>query len=129
MRISSQENRNFWILSIKLLKTTVPRILLRTTDQGETWYLIYLRRLLDLSYRTAEGINKARARITEESIRFNELNTFLKSSNNEDILECPERIFNGDESGFSLCPKTGKVFASKGYTNLYQVKSGNEKEM
>lgn len=55
---------------------------------GETWYLNFLKRHPDISCRKAEGINKARARVTEESIRvwFNELEEFLKETNNQDIL-------------------------------------------
>jgi hypothetical protein len=45
-----------------------------------------------------------------------------------DILEDPSRIFNGDETSFSMCPKSGKVLAPKGYKNIYEVKKGNEKE-
>ncbi|XP_023016412.2 uncharacterized protein [Leptinotarsa decemlineata] len=44
------------------------------------------------------------------------------------ILEDPRRIFNGDESGFSLCPSSGKVLEPKGFRSLITVKQGNEKE-
>lgn len=66
--------------------------------------------------------------MTEESIRqwFEGLKTFLSESGQSDILEHPERIFNSDESGFSLCPKTGKVLGPN--RNLYQMKAGNEKD-
>lgn len=37
----------------------------------------------------------------------------------------PDRILNGDESGFNLCPKTGKVL---GASNIWQTKRGNDKE-
>lgn len=43
-------------------------------------------------------------------------------------MEDPSRIFNGDETSFSLSPKTGNVLAPKGWKNLYTVKAGNEKE-
>ncbi|KOB70151.1 Uncharacterized protein OBRU01_15785 [Operophtera brumata] len=75
-------------------------------------------------------MNKARARVTEESIRvwFRTLEAFLVESNHRDILECPERIFNGDESGFAFCPKTGKVLGPRGFRKLYQIKNGSEKD-
>ncbi|KAJ8967707.1 hypothetical protein NQ314_002653, partial [Rhamnusium bicolor] len=47
--------------------------------------------------------------------------TFLKEPNALSILQDPSRILNGDESGFSLCPKTGKVLGLKGH-NSYSVK-------
>ncbi|CAK1588131.1 unnamed protein product, partial [Parnassius mnemosyne] len=97
---------------------------------GQTWYSGFLKRNPEISVRAAESINKARARVTEEHIRqwFRELQTFLSESGQSDILTQPDRIFNADESGFSLCPKTGKVLGPKGFRNLYQVNSGNEKD-
>lgn len=68
--------------------------------------------------------------MTEESIRawFNELEIFLAENGFMDVLNDPSRIFNGDESGFSLCPKSGKILAPKAWKNLYHVKLGNEKD-
>ena len=31
----------------------------------------------------------------------------------------PSRIFNGDETSFNLCPKTGKVLDKEVYRNVY----------
>lgn len=45
-----------------------------------------------------------------------------------DILEDPDKIFNGDETGFSLCPKSGKVLGPRGYKNVFIFKNNNEKE-
>lgn len=44
-----------------------------------------------------------------------------------DVITDPSRIFHADESGFSLCPKTGKVLGLRGYNNLHEVKKGNGK--
>ncbi|KAH0808864.1 hypothetical protein GEV33_013927 [Tenebrio molitor] len=97
---------------------------------GEKWYRAFIRRHPKLSLREAEGLTKARSIITEESIKkwFRELKQFLEESQVLDILEDPSRIFNGDETSFSMCPKSGKVLAPKGYKNIYEVKKGNEKE-
>lgn len=97
---------------------------------GERWYKNFLKRNPEISVREAESINKARATITEEFIRswFRELQNFLKENHIEDVMTDPSRIYNGDESGFSLCPKTGKVLAPRGYKNVYSIKLGNEKE-
>ena len=43
-------------------------------------------------------------------------------------MKYPDRILNGDETGVSLCLKSGKVLAPKGYKNVYIVKRSNEKE-
>ncbi|KAK9717495.1 CENP-B N-terminal DNA-binding domain [Popillia japonica] len=89
-----------------------------------------VKRNPEISLREAESINKARAVITEERIKkwFSELNTYLEENNLLDILNDPDRVFNGDKAGFSLCPKSGKVLRPKGYKNLYSIKVGNEKE-
>ncbi|KAJ8968948.1 hypothetical protein NQ314_002040 [Rhamnusium bicolor] len=64
----------------------------------------------------AEALEKYRAQITEEYITswFGDLKSFLIKSNAATILEDPSRILNGNESGFRLCPKTGKVLGVRG---------------
>nr|CAI5818620.1 unnamed protein product [Callosobruchus analis]CAI5818751.1 unnamed protein product [Callosobruchus analis] len=98
---------------------------------GIRWYKNFLKRHPEISIREAEGINRSRSLVTEEFIRswFKDLTSFLEKNNWIDVMEDPTRIFNADESGFSLCPKTGKVLAPRGWRNLYQVKSGNDKEL
>ncbi|KAJ8930410.1 hypothetical protein NQ314_016805, partial [Rhamnusium bicolor] len=44
------------------------------------------------------------------------------------VMSDPDRILNGDESGFNLCPKTGKVIGSKGARNILEIKKGNDRE-
>lgn len=113
-----------------ILKTTNNQKLFKNGKPGQKWYTNFLKRHPEISLREAEGINKARATVTEESIRlwFRELEKFLHDNNLSEILGHPNRIFNGDESGFALCPKTGKVLAPKGWKNLYQIKTSQEKE-
>jgi hypothetical protein len=43
------------------------------------------------------------------------------------ILQDPTRIFNGDGSGFQLCPKAGEVLACKGKRNVYEFDRGPAK--
>lgn len=97
---------------------------------GQKWFEKFLAMNKEISLKNAEGINKARAQVTEESIRlwFRELEEYLDSIQQKDILSDSKRIFNGDESGFALCPKTGKVLGPRGFKNLYQIKPSNEKE-
>lgn len=97
---------------------------------GKKWYQSFLRRNPELSERTPENISKGRAVVTEEGIRkwFAELMKHLEDINSSDILTDPDRIFNGDETSFYICPKTGKVIAPRGYKNVYQIVKGKEKE-
>ena len=97
---------------------------------GQTWYQGFLRRHPEISLREPESINKARESVKESSIRkwFTELEYFLTERGMTDIMKDSDRILNGDETGISLCPKSGKVLAPRGYKNVYVVKKGNEKE-
>ncbi|XP_026686583.1 uncharacterized protein LOC113471547 [Diaphorina citri] len=97
---------------------------------GKKWYAAFLRRNPQVTIREAEGITKGRAIITEEAIKkwFSDLKEYLVEENALDILDDPQRIMNGDETSFSMCPKTGKVLAPKGWKNVYVLNQGNEKE-
>lgn len=97
---------------------------------GQKWYELFMKRHPELSQRTPESINTARAIVTEEYIRkwFSDFLEFLTKTNNLDILEDPNRIYNGDETSFQICPKSGKVIGPKGWKNIYDVKRGSEKE-
>lgn len=114
----------------KILKDCGKETLFKDGKPGQKWYLNFLKRHPEISLREAETITKARALITEESIRlwFRNLRMYLTQNNCIDILDDPSRILNGDESGIPLCPKTGKVLAPRGYKNLYKIKAGSDKE-
>jgi hypothetical protein len=45
-----------------------------------------------------------------------------------EILEDPRHVFNGDETGFSLCSKTKTVLGLKGAKDVYEIAKGNSKE-
>jgi len=52
----------------------------------------------------------------------------LEEENLCDILNDHSRIFNGDETGFSLCRKTKTVLALKDSKDVYEIAVGNAKE-
>lgn len=109
------------------LLNTVQKVI---RDDKRTWYSLFMKRHPELSLREPEGISKGRAVITEESIRkwFSGLESYMKSVNASDVLLDPKRIFNCDETSFSMCPKTGRVIAPKGWKNVYTIQKGSEKE-
>lgn len=113
-----------------VLKDCGKESLFKDGKPGQKWYINFLKRHPEISLREAETITKARALITEEAIRlwFRNLKMYLTQNNCIDILDDPSRILNGDESGFPLCPKTGKVLGPRGYKNLYKIKNGADKE-
>ena len=114
----------------KIVKDSDLKTPFKHNKPGRTWLKLFLNRHPELRLREAEGISNGRAIATEESLRnwFKCLEKYLKDNNAEDILQDPTRIFNGDETAFSLCPNTGKVIGPKGWKNIYEVKRGNERE-
>nr|CAI5849114.1 unnamed protein product [Callosobruchus analis] len=97
---------------------------------GKRWYQSFLRRHLELTERTLENISNGRGAVTEEKIQkwFAELLKHLEAIGASDILTVPNRIFNGDETSFYICSKSGKVLAPRGYKNVYEIVKGKEKE-
>ena len=58
-------------------------------------------------------LGKQRATVTKDNIKwwFGELRKYLVEENAEDILDDPSQMYNADESGFPLAPKSAKVLA------------------
>ncbi|KAJ8952002.1 hypothetical protein NQ318_023442 [Aromia moschata] len=97
---------------------------------GKKWLELFLKRKPAISKRNAEIILKARVSVTESEIRewFEGVRLFLEQEGCLDILQDADRIYNADETGVQLCPKTGKVLGPKQYRNFYDVAVGKEKE-
>lgn len=95
------------------------------------WMRAFLRRHPNVSLRTSEAITAASANISESDIRkwFIEIESYLKEKHLFDILEDPNRVFNGDETCFLLCPKNKKVLAPKGAKNVYEVEHHPKKNL
>lgn len=97
---------------------------------GDGWVKAFLKRHPDIVQRTSEGVTQSSANISEQDIRkwFTEIHQYLEEIGLLHLLDDPTRVFNGDESGFQLCPKTGKVLAVKGTKNVYSIDTNNSKE-
>lgn len=86
---------------------------------GRTWYNSFRRRHPKVVPRKPEGVSDASSKVSEENIRgwFKQVHDYFVENDFLDVLEDPSRIFNADESGFEICPKTGEVLAIKGKTS------------
>lgn len=96
---------------------------------GKRWFQSFLIRHPILTRRTSEAVTNASSNVSESNIRkwFNDIEQYLHEKGYFEILQDATRVFNGDETCFLLCPKTGKVLAPKGSKNVYEVDLGNAK--
>lgn len=83
---------------------------------GDKWYAAFLKRNPVLAVRTPEPVTDASSKVSENDIRkwFEQIQEYMNKKNYAEIVDHPERVFNGDETNFLMCPKTGKVLAPKG---------------
>ena len=83
----------------------------------------FLRRHPEIVERTSEAVTAASSRVSEENIRkwFDEVQDYIREND-------PSRIFNEDETGFQMCPSTGRVLAEKGAKKVYSIDEGSPKE-
>lgn len=97
---------------------------------GIHWFQSFLRRHPILTVRTPEAVTNASGNVSELDIRkwFQNIEVYLNEKNYFDVLADPSRVYNGDETCFQLCPKSGKVLAPKGSKNVYEIDQGNAKE-
>lgn len=97
---------------------------------GQGWLKAFLKRHPNLAPRTSEGVTKSSACVSETDIKkwFLDIREYLTNENLLEAISDPQRIFNADETGFQLCPSTGRVLAAKGDKNVYAVEQGNSKE-
>lgn len=101
----------------------------RNNLPGTGWYKAFLKRHRNLVLRTSEAITNASACVSENDIKkwFSSIEIYLKEENLFYILEHPDRIFNGDETAFIMCPKNKKVLAARGAKNVYEIDRGSAK--
>ena len=71
-----------------------------------------------ISIRTSEHVTTASACVSEKDIKkwFSDIHQYLVDEKLDDILQDPTRLFNGDETGFSLCPKPNQTHPTQIYS-------------
>lgn len=95
---------------------------------GRHWYEGFYHRHPELSIRKPQYFSYSRAAVTEEGLRswFAEVKKYLEDNNLLNINE--NRVFNGDELGFKLCPDVDKVIVRKGRKTVHKIVGSNDKE-
>lgn len=90
---------------------------------GKDWWHAFLKRHPQLSLRTPQALQKCRAKAcTPEAMNkwYRDYEQFLIENN---LLDKPSRIWNCDESGFALSPRSSKVLAPRGTKHVYHSTS------
>ena len=88
---------------------------------GRKWWSLFLKRHPTISLRSAEHLQLSRVQCcTPEALDewYHNFDQFLQQ---HDLKDKPHLIWNADESGFQLCPKTGKVIAMRNSRYVYGV--------
>ena len=88
---------------------------------GKKWWSLFLKRHPNISLRTPEHLPLSHVRAcTSEGLDewYHEFDQFLQM---HDLKDLPHLIWNADESGFQLCPKTGKVLAIRNARAVYGI--------
>ena len=95
---------------------------------GRTWFNAFMKRHQQLAQRSAESICRSRGALTEKCIKgwFKDAEKFFKQRAIEYVLSDSQRQYNGDETGFLLDPKCGKVVAPRG--QVIYTEAGGQKE-
>ena len=96
---------------------------------GRDWWYGFLRRHPQLSMRQPQGLQEARAACCTPAVLDKWFVDFEQFLLKYDLHDKPYRIWNCDESGFSLCPKSGKVVAPKGAKDVYSVTGNNKQQV
>ncbi len=99
---------------------------------GKDWYYGFVKRHPEIRERTPSKLGKERAVMTPERIErwFKDLRDFLGNEvNDPTLINDPSRIYNADESGFPLCPKSGKVLSKRGMKVVYNYTSSNNTQI
>ena len=89
---------------------------------SDKWYHLFMWHHPDLQMHMLSCLSREHCEVLFDNIHgwFTEFESYLKNMNNEDILEDPTRIYNCDETGFPLAPKSGKVIAHRSDKHIYQ---------
>ena len=76
---------------------------------GKDLFYGFMNRHPQISIRDPRQLGKERAYISPAKIKAYFENFIVTVVSDRNILKNPSRLYNADESGFSMCPKTGNV--------------------
>lgn len=111
----------------KYLTDTKQKTVFKNNRPGKHWYTSFMARHPELSIRIAQNLTSTRAEAVESRLR-KWYDKVLNNLKNKDLLNIePSRVFNLDESAFSLVPKDNYVITKRGAKSVYRIVSGADK--
>ena len=77
-----------------------------------------------------QALGQERAVVTKESLAewFHQMKQYLDAMDST-LLKHLGRIFNSDESGFSICPKTKKIISRTGGKHVYSITNSTQQQV
>jgi hypothetical protein len=99
---------------------------------GNGWFRAFMKRNPGLAFRTPQSLAQERASVSRQMVEewMQGVKDDLKLDwPNDPILDDGRRIFNADESGFPISPKSRRVLAALGQKQVYQRGSGKHEQI
>ena len=93
------------------------------------WWESFCKRHPDLTLRAPVALSQARAIATDREVMDNYFDLLEKTMIEYDLVGKPGQVFNMDESGFPLNPKSPKGIFEVGTQNAAAVNSGNKTQI
>ena len=97
--------------------------------KGDGWYNRFMERWPWLSLRKADSLGQARANAVTSSNLAEYFSVLEETLQEHNLMNCPSRIFNMDESGIPLDHKPSKVITLKGTKKVHCRTSGNKSQI
>ncbi|XP_071150152.1 uncharacterized protein [Mytilus edulis] len=118
-KIGYPRTRYEWLHIVKkILDDDGRQTKFRDNLPGKDWYYSFKSRHPEISERTPNDLGEERAMVSSFKIKkwFEDFSKYMAEEveGGMDILKDPSRLYNADESGFPLCPKTSKVLTMRG---------------
>lgn len=111
------------------LLNTVPKVVMSDSRQNplndgrpeKSWYRLILRRNPNINQWESHAVSKRRGVIFVQDFWkwFHELESILWDQDILEIYQDTNNIFNGDETSFSMYPKSSKVITPKGLKKVH----------
>ena len=97
--------------------------------RGKGWWLRFMKRWPDLVLRKGDALAQPRANAVNATNLKNYYILLEKTLKDNDLFNCPNKIFNMDESGLPLDHKPSKVIALRGTKKVHCHTSGNKMQI